>query len=196
MYLAYLIKNRSKTSVFSSLFYKKVIKRIIHFYALMRLELSRLKLIKAGSRIGDLSIVSNHCKLNGKREHLTIGNNVFIGNATLNLHGNINVGDNTVINDGANIITASHDVDCANWTQFAKDTQIGKFVWIATGATILPGVSIADYAVIGAGAVVSKSVNEGEIVAGNPAKVVRQRKLTEFTYSPVRFIAPFDAWLN
>lgn len=196
MYLSYLIKNRNKAPVFSLLFCKKVAKRIVHFYGLMRLELSRIKLTKAGSVIGDLSIVSNRCHLNGKRSHLTLGNNVFIGNATLNLHGNITVGDNTVINDGANIITASHDVDSENWTQFAKETQIGKFVWIATGATILPGVSIADYAVIGAGAVVSKSVNKGEIVAGNPAKVIRKRNIADFTYSPVRFIAPFDAWLN
>src|SRR5690625_7135489 len=55
------------------------------------------------------------------------------------------------------------------------DTVIGNDVWIGRGATIMPGISIADGAVIGAYSVVSKDVGAYESVAGNPARVVRQR---------------------
>ena len=51
--------------------------------------------------------------------------------------------------------------------------HIGKKVWIGAHATILPGVTIADHAVIAAGAVVTKDVPAGAIVAGVPAKVIK-----------------------
>lgn len=196
MYLFYLFNNRKKSPLFSKAQVKRVAKRLIHAYALIRLEFNRQKLVRAGSKVGNLTLVANQCRLNGKRANLHLGDHVFIGDATLNLHGQLHVGNHSVINDGVTIITASHDIDDENWTQFSKNTQIGKYVWIATGATILPGVTIADYAVIGAGAVVTRSVNEGEVVAGNPAKVLRHRKRADFKYSPVQFVAPFDAWLN
>lgn len=55
------------------------------------------------------------------------------------------------------------------------DTVIGNDVWIGRGATILPGVRVGDGAVIGAHAVVSRDVGPYEIVAGNPARVIRTR---------------------
>lgn len=55
------------------------------------------------------------------------------------------------------------------------DTVIGNDVWIGRGATILPGVTIEDGAVIGACAVVSKDVGTYEVVAGNPARLIRSR---------------------
>ncbi len=55
------------------------------------------------------------------------------------------------------------------------DTVVGNDVWIGREATILPGVSIGDGAVIGAGSVVTKHVQPYEIVAGNPARPVRMR---------------------
>lgn len=55
------------------------------------------------------------------------------------------------------------------------DTVVGNDVWIGREATILPGVHIGDGAVIGAGSVVTKDVRPYEIVAGNPARVVRER---------------------
>lgn len=57
----------------------------------------------------------------------------------------------------------------------AKRVTIGHDVWIGRSAIVLPGVSIADGAVVGAGAVVTKPVPAYAIVAGNPAKILRYR---------------------
>lgn len=70
------------------------------------------------------------------------------------------------------------------------DTVIGNDVWIGRGATIMPGISIADGAVIGAYSVVTKDVGAYEIVAGNPARVVRQR----FTDSEVATLLNVRWW--
>lgn len=55
------------------------------------------------------------------------------------------------------------------------DTQIGNDVWIGRGVVIMPGVSIADGAIIGAYSTVTKDVGPYEIAAGNPARIVRKR---------------------
>ena len=55
------------------------------------------------------------------------------------------------------------------------DTVIGNDVWIGQGARILPGARIGDGVIIGSGAVVAGQVADYAIVAGNPAKVIRQR---------------------
>ncbi|GAA6208833.1 CatB-related O-acetyltransferase [Cognatishimia sp. WU-CL00825] len=59
------------------------------------------------------------------------------------------------------------------------DTIVGHDVWFGTGAMILPGAQIGDGAIIGAGAVVSGVVSPYTIVAGNPARPVRQRLSTD-----------------
>lgn len=55
------------------------------------------------------------------------------------------------------------------------DTRVGNDVWLGTGATLLPGVTIGDGAVVGAKAVVASDVPPYAVVAGNPARLVRQR---------------------
>jgi len=196
MYLNYLIINRKKSKLLSILFFKNILKRIYNFLPLLAYEFKRLCLIQKGVTFGDFSVVSNKCKLKGELKNLQIGSNTYIGNAEISLHGAVNIGSNTVINDDVNIITASHNIDDVNWKQFNKKTHIGDFVWIATGAVILPGVKIDDFAVVGAYAVVTKDVGSNEVVTGNPAKLVKLRKINKFDYSPVRFVAAFDAWLN
>ena len=57
-----------------------------------------------------------------------------------------------------------------------RPVRIGNDVWIGANCTILPGVSIGDGAVIGAGSVVTRSVASQTIVAGSPARLLRQRK--------------------
>ena len=52
------------------------------------------------------------------------------------------------------------------------DIRIGDNVWIGAGAIILPGVTIGDDAVIGAGAIVTKDIKTGEVVGGNPARLL------------------------
>ena len=59
--------------------------------------------------------------------------------------------------------------------KWSKETIIGNDVWIGIRAVILPGVTIGDGAVIGAGSIVTKNVGPYEIWAGNPARIIRKR---------------------
>jgi len=87
----------------------------------------------------------------------------------------IHIGDETYIASGTRVL--SHDF-CRN---IYCDTRIGKRCFIGADAIILPGVTIGDNVVVGCGSVVTKDVPSGCIVAGNPAKVIRENiKTTRF----------------
>lgn len=76
------------------------------------------------------------------------------------------------------IITASHNVDSPEWERKTYGIRIDDYVWIATNTLILPSCRHIGYgAVVGAGSVCSTEVKCMEIVAGNPAKVIRKRKM-------------------
>lgn len=61
-----------------------------------------------------------------------------------------------------------------------KKVVIGNFCWIGARTTILPGVTIGDGAVIGAGSVVAHDVPKRAVVAGNPAKILKYRDISKF----------------
>ncbi|GGX29873.1 nodulation protein [Pigmentiphaga litoralis] len=86
----------------------------------------------------------------------------------------VTIGDNTQIGPGAQILTADHPRDPAlraQMLEFGRPIVIGRNVWIGGGALIMPGVTIGDDALIGAGSVVTKDVPAGATVMGNPARV-------------------------
>ena len=89
------------------------------------------------------------------------------------------IGSNVVISQGAYICTASHDISSPTMDLVLKPITIGDNVWIAAKATILPGVTVGEGAVVGACAVVAKDVPPWSVVAGNPARVVKKRELNE-----------------
>lgn len=103
------------------------------------------------------------------RFKMDIGNGCMISwNAHLDKSVNpkgIHIGDNTRVLNGAMIL--SHD-DCR---RLKTDTNIGKNCIIGVRSIILPGVTIGDFSIVSAGAVVTKDVPSHCIVAGNPAKV-------------------------
>jgi maltose O-acetyltransferase len=84
------------------------------------------------------------------------------------------IGDKTQIGPGVQILTADHPRDHATrdaGLEFGRPIRIGRNVWIGGGAIILPGVTIGDDAVIGAGSVVTRDVPAGATAFGNPARV-------------------------
>ena len=89
----------------------------------------------------------------------------------------VTIGKNVVISQGAYLCTASHDISSPTMDLVVKSIVIGDNVWIAAHATILPGVTIGEGAVVGACAVVAKDVPPWSVVVGNPAQVVKQRTL-------------------
>lgn len=87
-------------------------------------------------------------------------------------HGSIEIGEDTQIGPGSLITTTDHDYHDALKTRY-KPVRIGREVWIGANVTVLPGVSIGDRAVIGAGAVVTKDIPARAIAVGVPARVIR-----------------------
>jgi putative colanic acid biosynthesis acetyltransferase WcaF len=109
--------------------------------------------------------------------NVTLGDYVWIGDrAELYSLGTINIGNHSVISQGSYICAATHDYKCIDFPLINKTVTIQDEVWIATGVFIAPGVTIGEGAMIGAKAVVLNDVAPAKIVAGNPAKEIRDRQ--------------------
>lgn len=84
----------------------------------------------------------------------------------------IHIGDESYVASGS--IIFSHDFT----RNIHTDTYVGKKCFIGANAIIMPGIKIGDYAIVGAGSVVTKDVQSGSIVAGNPAKIIKENIIT------------------
>lgn len=85
----------------------------------------------------------------------------------------ITIGAMTQIGPAVQILAADHPRDAATrdaGLEFGRPVAVGRNVWIGGGALILPGVTVGDDAIVGAGAVVTRDVAPGATVAGNPAR--------------------------
>jgi acetyltransferase-like isoleucine patch superfamily enzyme len=107
---------------------------------------------------------------------IQIGENVFINHACSFLDmGGITIEDEALIGPRVNIITENHPLDPDNRRALiAKPVTIKRKAWIGAGATILPGVTVGENAVVAAGAVVSKDVPDNMIVGGIPARIIKR----------------------
>lgn len=111
-----------------------------------------------------------------KNASVTIEDNVGfnIGVSVVSMH-HISVGSDTIVGDATAIYDSDfHGIDGAK-TKTAP-VVIGNHVWIGARTIILKGVKIGDYVIVGAGSVLTKDVPNNVIVAGNPAKVIRETK--------------------
>jgi acetyltransferase-like isoleucine patch superfamily enzyme len=114
--------------------------------------------IQRGARVGPRTRISSHSFL---CEGVTVGSDCFVG------HGVMFTND-------------LYDVPLPNGAYNMKKTSVGNFVRIGSNATLLP-VKVGDHAIIGAGAVVTKDVPAGAVVAGVPARVLRKRDLSKIS---------------
>jgi len=107
--------------------------------------------------------------------HISIGKNVFINHACSFLDmGGITIEDDVMIGPRVNLVTENHPLDPTDRkTLLVKPIVVKRNAWIGAGATILPGVTIGENAVVAAGAVVSKDVPANAIVGGVPAKIIK-----------------------
>ena len=117
-----------------------------------------------------------HANWGGKHVHL--GNNVYANfNLTLVDDANIYIGDDCMIGPNTVIATAGHPIDPelrAKVTQYNAEVHIGNNVWLGAGVIVMPGVTIGDNSVIGAGSVVTKDIPSNVVAFGNPCKVYRE----------------------
>jgi acetyltransferase-like isoleucine patch superfamily enzyme len=106
---------------------------------------------------------------------IQIGKNVFINHACTFLdQGGITIEDNVLIGPKVNLITENHPLEPANRRALiCKPIVIRRNAWIGAAATILPGVTVGENAVVAAGAVVSKDVPANTVVGGIPANHIK-----------------------
>lgn len=108
---------------------------------------------------------------------LSLGSAYINAGTQVRCMNRIEIGDGCAI--GRNVLIMDFDAheityDNGDKNRITAPVTIGKHVWIGAGATILKGVTIGDDAIIGAGSVVTKDVPANTIVAGNPARVIRE----------------------
>jgi acetyltransferase-like isoleucine patch superfamily enzyme len=128
-----------------------------------------------GSKIDDSTAIFAPFHINfGK--HTSIGKNVFINHACSFLDiGGITIEDDVLIGPKVNLITEGHPLDTNNRKSLlCQPIHIKRNAWIGAASTILPGITIGENAVVAAGSVVTKDVASNTIVAGVPAKFVKE----------------------
>ena len=116
--------------------------------------------------------------------YCSYGQNTYIGDhvylnfmCTIIDNNEVHIGNHVMVGPAVQIYTAAHPIQVdarIRGLEVAKPIVIEDNVWIGGGAILLPGVRIGRNAVVGAGAVVTKSVPANTVVAGNPARVIRE----------------------
>src|SRR5574344_1562051 len=107
--------------------------------------------------------------------HIKMGDYCYVNvNCSFIDDGEIEIGDHTEFGPGVILVTVGHPIDPEHRPlMYAEKVSIGKNVWIGASTTILPGVTIGDNSVIGAGSLVTKDIPANVIAYGSPCQVIR-----------------------
>lgn len=123
--------------------------------------------------------LSNSCRIDYPWRFI-IGAGSSLGNCVwIQAQDVVTIGRNVCIGDDVRVLTGSHDVASPYFDLLTKPVKIENDSWVATGAIIMPGVTIGEGAVVAAGAVVTKDVEAWTVVGGNPARFIKKRILKE-----------------
>lgn len=110
--------------------------------------------------------------------HTHLGNNIYANfNLTLVDDTDIYIGDSVMLGPNVVLATAGHPVDPELRRlvyQFNQPIHIGNNVWLGAGVIVLPGVTIGDNSVVGAGSVVTKDIPANVVAVGNPCRILRE----------------------
>lgn len=139
----------------------------------------REKLLKEMfAEIGENCYIEPPLHANWGGHHVHFGSNVYANfNLTLVDDTHIYVGDYTMLGPNVVIATAGHPILPElreKAYQYNMPVNIGKNCWLGAGVIVLPGVTIGDNSVIGAGSVVTKDIPSNVIAVGNPCRVLRE----------------------
>lgn len=117
----------------------------------------------------------------GRGGSVRIGDRVTVNSfACLYGLGGLDIGNDALIGPGAVIVAQTHnfdrtDIPIKDQGSAGRGVRIGDGAWIGANAVILDGVTVGAGAIVGAGAVVTRDIAPFDIVAGNPARVIRNR---------------------
>ena len=139
----------------------------------------RAKMLKEMfDEIGDDCYIEPPLRSNWGGHHVHFGNGVYANfNLTLVDDTHIYVGDYTMIGPNVTIATAGHPILPElreKAYQFNQPVRIGRNCWLGAGVIVLPGVTIGDNSVIGAGSIVTKDIPANVVAVGNPCRVMRE----------------------
>lgn len=130
------------------------------------------------AEVGEGTFIQPPYYANWGGANVHLGSDVYANfNLTLVDDGNIYIGDKTMIGPNVTIATAGHPILPSlreKAMQYNIDVHIGRNVWIGAGAVILPGITIGDNSVIGAGSIVTKDIPANVVAVGNPCRVLRE----------------------
>ncbi|OBW42116.1 putative acetyltransferase [Chryseobacterium sp. MOF25P] len=85
----------------------------------------------------------------------------------------IEIGEGTLWSYNCSFISANHSAENLSKHDFSEPIRIGKNVWLGANCVVLPGVSIGDNSIIGAGSIVTKDIPSNAVAVGNPCKVIK-----------------------
>lgn len=156
------------------------LEKLYDFNATRPLELEmRAKMLKdMFAEIGDGCYIEPPLHSNWGGHHVHFGKNVYANfNLTLVDDTHIYVGDYTMLGPNVVIATAGHPILPElreQGYQYNAPVRIGKNCWLGAGVIVLPGITIGDNVVVGAGSVVTKDLPSGVVAVGNPCKILRE----------------------
>ena len=126
---------------------------------------------------GEGLIVTPPVHANWGLRNVHVGKNVFFNFNTVFVDdGKIEIGDHCMFGPNCTFVAAAHPISPAlrkKGLQYNKPVRIGNNVWFGAGVTVLPGVTIGDNTVVGAGSVVTRDLPANVVAVGNPARVLR-----------------------
>jgi acetyltransferase-like isoleucine patch superfamily enzyme len=129
-----------------------------------------------GMKIGRETVIYNSCEIRSP-EKISIGNNCAIGDrCVLDGRDGLTIGNNVNLSTAAWLWTNQHDPQDPDWGVKGGPIVIKDYVWVSSRASVLPGITIGEGAVVAAHAVVTKDVEPYTIVGGVPAKKIGERR--------------------
>jgi putative colanic acid biosynthesis acetyltransferase WcaF len=132
-----------------------------------------------GARLGRGVVVKPRVKIKFPWR-LTAGEFVWIGEEVwIDNLADVTIGSHVCLSQGVYLCTGSHDHRSPGFELVTRPIAIGSGAWIAARAVMLPGCRVGANSIVAAGSVVSGEVEEGIVVAGNPAQKVRDRERPE-----------------
>lgn len=130
------------------------------------------------AEVGEGTYVESPFCANWGGHHVHLGRNIYINyGARFVDDTHIYIGDYTMLGPNVVIATAGHPIDPElrkMGLQYNMPVRIGCNCWLGAGVIVMPGVTIGDNTVIGAGSVVTKDIPSGVVAVGNPCKVMRE----------------------
>lgn len=130
------------------------------------------------AELGENCYIEPPLRSNWGGKHVHFGKGVYANfNLTLVDDTHVYVGDHTMIGPNVTLATAGHPILPAlreEVYQFNLPVRIGRSCWLGAGVIVLPGVTIGDNTVVGAGSVVTRDLPAGVVAAGNPCRVLRE----------------------